>query len=150
MAPNRSMKDIVRVVKRKLWSISRRPKLSSSPNRVAPAEGAESPGWPGQASMPFQPESGRRARLPEYEIQGSNGDYNPLISVVVPCYNHRLFLQQRLSTIYDQSYDNFEVLLLDDASTDGSVDVLEEYRSRFPGKTRLLCSETNSGSPFRQ
>jgi len=40
----------------------------------------------------------------------------PQISIIVPNYNHALFLKQRLDSIYNQTYQNFEVILLDDAS----------------------------------
>lgn len=76
--------------------------------------------------------------------------FTPLVSIIVPCYNHAAFLHARLDSIYNQSYKNFEVILLDDASTDASVDILREYATRYPDKTRLCLNTENSGSPFRQ
>ena len=74
----------------------------------------------------------------------------PLVSVIVPNYNHAPYLRQRLDSIYAQSYDNFEVLLLDDASNDDSRAILRDYAEQHPERTRLLFNEANSGGPFRQ
>lgn len=73
-----------------------------------------------------------------------------LVSVIVPCYNHAPYLKQRLETVFAQTYANFEVLLLDDASSDGSRDILQNYQKRYPEKTRTFFNEKNSGSPFVQ
>ena len=51
----------------------------------------------------------------------------PEVSIIVPNYNHAQFLKQRLESIFNQTYQNFEVILLDDASTDKSVSILEKY-----------------------
>ena len=74
----------------------------------------------------------------------------PRVTVVVPNYNHAPFLERRLKSIYGQTYDDFEVLLLDDASTDGSRDILRLYAAEHSDNTRLIINESNSGSPFAQ
>ncbi len=73
----------------------------------------------------------------------------PLVSVIVPNYNHKPFLKQRLDSIFNQSYQNFEVILLDDASTDGSLEILKRYKAH-PNVTHLILNTQNSGSPFKQ
>jgi glycosyltransferase involved in cell wall biosynthesis len=70
------------------------------------------------------------------------------VSVLVPSYNHARFLRRRLESILAQTYGDFEVLLLDDGSTDGSVAILEEYLA--PPRVRLHASSTNSGVPATQ
>jgi glycosyltransferase involved in cell wall biosynthesis len=82
------------------------------------------------------------------------------VSVVVPNYNHGKFLRQRIETIFAQTCRDFEVILLDDASTDDSREILREYVSGWAGElgtrtpphihVRLVVNETNSGSPFKQ
>lgn len=72
----------------------------------------------------------------------------PKVSILVPNYNHRAFLLERLASIFAQTYSDYEVILLDDASTDGSVDLLQAAAQR-PG-VRLLINHSNSGSPFHQ
>jgi Glycosyl transferase family 2 len=72
----------------------------------------------------------------------------PRVTVVVPNYNHARFLPARLDSILRQSFSDFELLFLDDASTDDSLDVLSFYM----GDPRVTVSvnKENSGSPFKQ
>lgn len=74
----------------------------------------------------------------------------PKVSVVVPNFNHAGLLRRRLDSVYGQTHQDLEVILLDDASTDGSMEILESYADRYPDRTRLLSNETNTGSPFAQ
>jgi glycosyltransferase involved in cell wall biosynthesis len=74
----------------------------------------------------------------------------PKVSVIVPNYNHEPFLRRRLETIYGQTYKNFEVLLLDDCSSDQSRSVLNEYAAAHSEITRTIYNDQNSGSAFRQ
>lgn len=77
-------------------------------------------------------------------------DSLPLVSIIVPNYNHALYLRERLDSIYSQTYKKFEVILLDDASSDNSVEILTEYAQKYPQKTRLIVNEKNSGKVFAQ
>jgi glycosyltransferase involved in cell wall biosynthesis len=77
-------------------------------------------------------------------------DLHPKVSVIVPSYNHAHFLRQRLDSIYQQTYSNFEVILLDDDSTDESRNILEEYRQRYPEITHCTFNKNNSGGVFNQ
>lgn len=74
----------------------------------------------------------------------------PLVSIIVPNYNHEPYLRERLESIYGQSYRNFEVILLDDMSSDGSVKILEEYAHRYPDISHLIVNDVNSGGVFHQ
>lgn len=44
----------------------------------------------------------------------------PLVSVVAPCFNAEKYLEEALRSIYEQDYPNFEVIIVDDGSTDNS------------------------------
>jgi glycosyltransferase involved in cell wall biosynthesis len=72
------------------------------------------------------------------------------ISVVVPNYNYAAFLPGRLGSIFQQSYPVREVLVLDDASRDDSVLVIPQVAREAGRMVRLVVSESNSGSVFRQ
>lgn len=70
-------------------------------------------------------------------------------SVIVPNYNHGGFLAERIESILNQHYQHFELILLDDASTDNSREVIEKYR-KHPKVSSIVYNEKNSGSPFQQ
>jgi len=74
---------------------------------------------------------------------------NPLVSIIVPSYNHGKYLACRLDSILNQLYQNFEVIILDDASTDDSIKVINDYFSK-DRRIRSYCNELNTGSPFKQ
>ena len=72
-----------------------------------------------------------------------------MISVIIPNYNHQDYLAERLDSVLNQSYDHIEVIILDDASTDGSLEVINSYRQ--DGRIKAVeVNDTNSGSPFHQ
>ncbi len=73
----------------------------------------------------------------------------PKVSVIVPNYNHASFLKERLDSILNQTFQDFEIILLDDASTDTSVEILKNYST---GKrvSHFIINKKNSGSPFKQ
>lgn len=73
----------------------------------------------------------------------------PLVSVVVPNYNYANYLVERIESVLNQTFTDFELILLDDASSDGSANVLERYRDN----AHVACIDVNSrntSSPFRQ
>ena len=80
----------------------------------------------------------------------ASGATMPKVSVIVPNYNHELFLRRRLTSIYGQTYKNIEVILLDDFSSDRSRSLLDEYAASYPDITSTFYNNSNSGGPFRQ
>lgn len=73
----------------------------------------------------------------------------PVVSVIIPNYNHAAFLRQRIDSILNQSFQDLEIIILDDCSTDNSREVIETYRNQ-PKVTQLIYNKNNSGSPFLQ
>lgn len=73
----------------------------------------------------------------------------PRISIIVPNYNHAQFLDQRLSSIFNQSFTDFELIFLDDCSTDNSAEIFEKFKSD-PRISHVVFNKINSGSTFRQ
>lgn len=73
----------------------------------------------------------------------------PEVSVIVPGYNHGLYLQQRIDSILNQTFQDFELIILDDCSTDNSRDIINTY-STHPKVSHVVFNEKNSGSPFQQ
>jgi GT2 family glycosyltransferase len=72
----------------------------------------------------------------------------PKVSVVVPSYNHGRYLAARLDSVLGQTFGDFEVVFLDDASPDDSLAVFESYRHH--PKVRAILNDQNSGCVFKQ
>ena len=66
----------------------------------------------------------------------------PRVSVVLPSYNHEPFLARALDSVLAQTYQDFEIVITDDASTDGSVDVLRTY-AKQDSRIRLFVNRFN-------
>lgn len=73
---------------------------------------------------------------------------DPVVSVVVPNYNGAGFLRRRLESIIKQTFCDLEIIIIDDASTDNSLEIIGEYLG-YPS-VRLIQNKQNSGSPFKQ
>ena len=72
------------------------------------------------------------------------------VSVIVPNYNHARYLEERLRSIFEQTHRPHEILFLDDASSDESVDVARRLAAESPVPFQLILNPANSGSTFRQ
>lgn len=73
----------------------------------------------------------------------------PLVSVIIPNYNYALYLEARIESVLNQTFQNFELIILDDASTDNSVELIKRYQENIH-VTHLLFNKENSGTPFSQ
>ena len=71
------------------------------------------------------------------------------VSIIIPNYNHAKFLQQRIESVLSQTYQNFEVIILDDYSTDNSREIIESYREHEK-IAHIVYNTENSGSTFKQ
>ena len=54
---------------------------------------------------------------------------NPLISVMMPTYNNAKYIKQAIESIYAQNYDNMEIIVVDDGSTDNTKEILKQYKN---------------------
>lgn len=72
-----------------------------------------------------------------------------MVSVIIPNYNHARFLKQRIESVLSQTYQDFELILMDDCSRDGSRDILNSYRAH-PKVSHIIFNDVNSGSTFKQ
>lgn len=72
-----------------------------------------------------------------------------VVSIIVPNYNHDKYLKERMDSIFAQTYQNFEVIILDDCSTDNSLKILDQYKDHAK-VTHFIVNKENSGSVFRQ
>ncbi len=71
------------------------------------------------------------------------------ISVIVPNYNHAPYLRARIDSVLNQTRDDFELIILDDASLDDSRNIIDSYKAH-PRVSQVIFNKENSGSPFKQ
>ncbi|MFV8356770.1 glycosyltransferase family 2 protein [Flavobacterium sp. XS1P32] len=70
-------------------------------------------------------------------------EHNPLISIIIPCYNQASFIEETLQSVYQQQYQNWECLLINDGSTDNSESIILDWVQR--DKRFQYCKTTNLG-----
>lgn len=68
-----------------------------------------------------------------------NKGNRPLVSVIMPCYNHEKYVAQAIDSVLNQTYGNLELIVLDNGSTDGSYEVIKQYK----GNIRILHIDKN-------
>lgn len=71
-------------------------------------------------------------------------DDMPLVSVVMPVYNSSRFLRQAIESVLAQTYQNIELIILDDCSTDNSLQIMREYEEQDT-RVRVFAGEVNQG-----
>lgn len=69
---------------------------------------------------------------------------NPLISIVMPCYNAEITLPETLQSIAQQTYEHWELVAIDDGSKDKTLKILNAFRSLYPTQVRII-SHPNAG-----
>ena len=72
----------------------------------------------------------------------------PKVSIVLPNYNYDRYLDERIQSLLNQTYSDFELIILDDASKDNSIEVIEKYTKDSRVKTKFYSE--NSGSTYKR
>ena len=70
----------------------------------------------------------------------------PAVSVIIPLYNAERYIAECLDSILAQTFQNFEVIVVDDCSTDSSCAIVESYVEKFGGRLTLAHMKENSGN----
>ena len=68
----------------------------------------------------------------------------PLVSIICHCYNHSKFVLETLKSVLNQTYDNIEVIVVDDFSTDNSADVISSFMVKHP-EIKFIQNHRNLG-----
>jgi glycosyltransferase involved in cell wall biosynthesis len=67
----------------------------------------------------------------------------PTVSIVVASYNHSIYLRRRLDSLLGQTYQNIEIIVIDDCSTENNRDILDEYKGF--DNIKIFFNKTNEG-----
>jgi glycosyltransferase involved in cell wall biosynthesis len=70
---------------------------------------------------------------------------DPKVSVLIPSYNQESVIEQTVLSALTQNYDNLEVVVSDDASIDGTQQILREIQGKYPERLKLFLHQTNVG-----
>ena len=70
---------------------------------------------------------------------------NPAVSIIMPMYNMEKYIGECLDSVLAQTFTDYEVIIVDDCSTDKSCEIVESYKQKFNGRLQLIRSEKNSG-----
>ena len=70
--------------------------------------------------------------------------HTPLVSILVPCYNEELTLSNCVTSLLNQTYPHFEIILINDGSRDATEAVCESWKKAYPGKIRTF-TKSNGG-----
>ena len=74
----------------------------------------------------------------------------PLVSVICLCYNHKRFLEASVRSVFDQTWPNVEIIIVDDASTDGSPELLRQYADQRQVQMVLLPENLGNCAAFNR
>lgn len=77
--------------------------------------------------------------VPKSAVAPANRSGNPLVSVIMNCLNREKYLREAIDSVYAQSYQNWEIIFWDNASTDRSADIAQSFRD---GRLRYFHGET--------
>jgi GT2 family glycosyltransferase len=80
--------------------------------------------------------------LPRLRGDESTGG-GPLVSLLYPAYNDTAFLEQNIESILNQTYRNWELIVIDDASTDATLEILEMYHAAYPDRVKIVHKENH-------
>ena len=73
----------------------------------------------------------------------------PEITVVITTYNLEAYIGTCLEELFSGTYQDFDVVLVDDGSKDQTVDIVETYAQRYPGRIHPIFLQKNLGSPAK-
>ena len=74
------------------------------------------------------------------------GIEKPKISVIIPCYNCETFIARAIKSVLDQTFEDWELILVNNNSTDATQQILENYEKEFPSKITVF-QEMKKGAP---
>ncbi|MGE3728108.1 MAG: glycosyltransferase family 2 protein, partial [Candidatus Sericytochromatia bacterium] len=108
---------------------------------------APGPAWCLTESSVAVPHTPLPARLTCSTQTAAQQGQKPKISVVVPCYNFAAFVEEAAQSILNQTFLNWEMILVNDGSTDQTAQICRELIAGFPDRAIWLLDQPNAGQP---
>lgn len=71
---------------------------------------------------------------------------NSLVSIIMPCYNSEGFVERSIDSVLKQTYENWELIIIDDCSSDTTASILHKYQKHYSNKIRIVLNKTNIGA----
>ncbi|MFW2612237.1 glycosyltransferase family 2 protein [Aliarcobacter butzleri] len=72
----------------------------------------------------------------------------PLISIITPMYNAKIYIEETIQSVINQTYKNWEMIIIDNCSTDDSLEIIKYYQKYYE-KIKYIKLDFNSGGPAR-
>ncbi|MCR5687449.1 MAG: glycosyltransferase [Lachnospiraceae bacterium] len=79
----------------------------------------------------------------------SDTQKKPAVSVIMPCYNTEKYLKKTMDSLFAQTFSDFELIMVDDGSTDKTPELLDSYKSRYPDVITVVHRENGGQSSAR-
>jgi teichuronic acid biosynthesis glycosyltransferase TuaG len=73
-----------------------------------------------------------------------SGDKYPLISIITPCYNSQRYIEETIASVLDQTYKNWEMIIVDDQSSDNTIEIIKLFAARDK-RIRAVMLDQNKG-----
>lgn len=72
-----------------------------------------------------------------------------MVDILLASYNGERYIKEQIESILAQDYQNFQLFIRDDGSTDGTLEIIKEYTSKYPDKIRLIEDDVRCGSAVK-
>ncbi|HLV30643.1 MAG TPA: glycosyltransferase [Chitinispirillaceae bacterium] len=70
---------------------------------------------------------------------------SPLVSIIIPAYNHESYIEKAIQSVLEQTYTNWEICAIDDCSMDRTAEILQRYATQYKSKIRIKIHSENKG-----
>lgn len=72
-----------------------------------------------------------------------------MISVIIPCYNSEQYIDECIASVFAQNYSDYEIICVNDGSTDSTLSLLEKWSVLYPSKIRIFTTENQGAGKAR-
>jgi len=79
------------------------------------------------------------------EFDVKNKHYNPRVTIIVPAYNEEVTIGVSIKSLVEQTYENLEIIIMDDGSSDSTYKIAKKFEGEFKGKTIKVLTKKNGG-----